>query len=103
MAEKEAPSQSLVARQDAAKAHGLMGMLKNPYVFLTYLFALLGCVMSRPRSHVPSPGYGKLRDEFSTLTSSTLQGWLVASLELGAWFGAFSTDTSQIKSQENTA
>lgn len=28
------------------------------------------------------------QNEFPTLTSSTLQGWLVASLELGAWFGA---------------
>lgn len=45
MAEKGAPSQSLVARQNAAKAHGLMGMLKNPYVFLTCLFASLGCMM----------------------------------------------------------
>ncbi|TGO37350.1 hypothetical protein BHYA_0099g00090 [Botrytis hyacinthi] len=90
MAEKGAPSQSLVARQNAAKAHGLMGMLKNPYVFLTCLFASLGCMMYGYDQGVMSPilVMENFENEFPTLTSSTLQGWLVASLELGAWFGA---------------
>ncbi|KAF7902992.1 hypothetical protein EAF00_002894 [Botryotinia globosa] len=87
MAEKGAPSQSLVARQNAAKAHGLMGMLKNPYVFLTCLFASLGCTMYGYDQGVMSPilVMENFENEFPTLTSSTLQGWLVASLELGAY------------------
>jgi hypothetical protein len=40
-----AVSQSVVGRNNAEKQHGLMGMLANPYVFMTCLFASLGCMM----------------------------------------------------------
>lgn len=38
-------SQSVVARTLATQRHGILGMLQNPYVFLTCLFASLGCMM----------------------------------------------------------
>jgi hypothetical protein len=38
-------SQSVVGRANAQKKQGLMGMLANPYVFMTCLFASLGCMM----------------------------------------------------------
>jgi hypothetical protein len=40
-----AVSQSLVGRANANKQHGILGMLHNPYVFMTCLFASLGCMM----------------------------------------------------------
>lgn len=38
-------SQSVVGRALATQRHGILGMLQNPYVFLTCLFASLGCMM----------------------------------------------------------
>ena len=38
-------SQSVVGRNNAQKSHGLIGMIKNPYVFMTCSFASLGCMM----------------------------------------------------------
>jgi hypothetical protein len=38
-------SQSVVGRTNASMQHGLLGMLHNPYVFMTCLFASLGCMM----------------------------------------------------------
>jgi hypothetical protein len=40
-----AVSQSVVGRNNAEKKHGIIGMLQNPYVFMTCLFASLGCMM----------------------------------------------------------
>jgi hypothetical protein len=42
---ESAVSQSVVGRANAEKKNGLIGMLQNPYVFLTCLFASLGCMM----------------------------------------------------------
>ncbi|PQE20388.1 sugar transporter protein [Rutstroemia sp. NJR-2017a BBW] len=85
-----APSQSMVARQNAGKPKGFMGMMKNPYVFLTCLFASLGCMMYGYDQGVMSPVLimENFENEFPTLTGASLQGWLVSALELGAWFGA---------------
>lgn len=38
-------SQSAVGRAAAEKQHGIIGMLKNPYVFMTCAFASIGCIM----------------------------------------------------------
>lgn len=38
-------SQSLVGRANENKKHGLLGMLQNIYIFMTCLFASLGCMM----------------------------------------------------------
>lgn len=38
-------SQSLVGRANEDKSHGLIGMIRNPYVFATCAFASLGCIM----------------------------------------------------------
>lgn len=38
-------SQSVVGRTNATKQSGLLGMLHNPYVFMTCCFASLGCMM----------------------------------------------------------
>lgn len=38
-------SQSLVGRANENKTHGLIGMIRNPYVFATCAFASLGCMM----------------------------------------------------------
>jgi hypothetical protein len=38
-------SQSLVGRANQDKPTGLIGMIKNPYVFMTCAFASLGCMM----------------------------------------------------------
>ena len=38
-------SQSVVGRNNAQKSHGIVGMVKNPYVFMTCAFASLGCMM----------------------------------------------------------
>ncbi|PYH44565.1 sugar porter family MFS transporter [Aspergillus saccharolyticus JOP 1030-1] len=83
-------SQSVVGRANAEKPHGLVGMLKNPYVFATCAFASLGCIMYGYDQGVMSPVLvmENFEAHFPTLQSSTLQGWLVSALELGAWAGA---------------
>lgn len=83
-------SQSLVGRANANKQHGIVGMFQNPYVFLTCLFASLGCMMYGYDQGVMSSVLvmENFEAHFPTLTGTTIQGWLVASLELGAWFGA---------------
>lgn len=83
-------SQSLVGRQNASKPKGIVGMLKNPYVALTCVFVSLGCMMYGYDQGVMSPilVMENFMNRFPYLMSSTIQGWLVAALELGAWFGA---------------
>lgn len=83
-------SQSLVGRENAGKSHGLLGMFRNPYVFLTCLFASLGCMMYGYDQGVMGPilVMENFQDHFPSLTGSTIQGWLVSALELGAWAGA---------------
>lgn len=83
-------SQSAVGRANAGKSSGLIGMMRNPYVFLTCLFASLGCMMYGYDQGVMSSVLvmENFKDHFPTLTESGLQGWLVSALELGAWFGA---------------
>ncbi|KAJ6107467.1 Major facilitator superfamily domain general substrate transporter [Penicillium sp. IBT 18751x] len=85
-----AVSQSVVARNNADKPHGLAGMLKNPYVFMTCLFASLGCIMYGYDQGVMGPVLvmENFQNHFPTFQGSTIQGWLVAALELGAWAGA---------------
>jgi MFS family permease len=67
-----------------------MGMLKNPYVFMTCSFASLGCIMYGYDQGVMSPilVMENFQDHFPGLMGSTIQGWLVSALELGAWAGA---------------
>lgn len=83
-------SQSAVGRLAAEKQHGIVGMLKNPYVSLTCAFAALGCIMYGYDQGVMSPilVMENFQAQFPDLQGDTIQGWLVASLELGAWFGA---------------
>lgn len=83
-------SQSLVARNNASKPHGIKGMIKNPYVFMTCVFASLGCMMYGYDQGVMGPilVLESFKNKFPGLMSSTIQGWLVAALELGAWAGA---------------
>lgn len=83
-------SQSAVGRLAAEKQHGIVGMLKNPYVSLTCCFAALGCIMYGYDQGVMSPilVMENFQAQFPDLQGDTIQGWLVASLELGAWFGA---------------
>ncbi|KAK5117509.1 hypothetical protein LTR85_008894 [Meristemomyces frigidus] len=91
MAVHTAPvSQSAVGRANAQKSHGIVGMIHNPYVFLTCLFASLGCMMYGYDQGVMGPVLvmENFQAHFPTLTGSTIQGWLVAALELGAWGGA---------------
>ncbi|KAJ5108533.1 Major facilitator superfamily domain general substrate transporter [Penicillium angulare] len=85
-----AVSQSVVGRNNAEKAHGLMGMLKNPYVFMTCCFASLGCIMYGYDQGVMGPilVMENFENHFPTLMGANLQGWLVSALELGAWAGA---------------
>ncbi|KAJ6155549.1 hypothetical protein N7470_006115 [Penicillium chermesinum] len=85
-----AVSQSVVGRANAEKAHGLMGMLKNPYVFLTCCFASLGCIMYGYDQGVMGPilVMENFQNHFPYFEGSTIQGWLVSALELGAWLGA---------------
>ena len=85
-----AVSQSVVGRKSAEKAHGLMGMLKNPYVALTCCFASLGCIMYGYDQGVMSPilVMENFENHFPLFMGSTIQGWLVSALELGAWAGA---------------
>ncbi|KAL4987966.1 general substrate transporter [Aspergillus falconensis] len=83
-------SQSVVGRTNAEKPHGLAGMLKNPYVFMTCAFASLGCIMYGYDQGVMSPVLvmENFQNHFPGLMGSTIQGWLVSALELGAWAGA---------------
>ncbi|KAI9763034.1 MAG: hypothetical protein M4579_000097 [Chaenotheca gracillima] len=83
-------SQSLVGRNLEGKSHGIVGMYQNPYVFLTCLFASLGCMMYGYDQGVMGPilVMENFQNHFPTLTGSTIQGWLVSALELGAWAGA---------------
>lgn len=83
-------SQSVVGRTNANKQHGLLGMLKNPYVFMTCSFASLGCMMYGYDQGVMGSilVMQNFQAHFPTLTGSTIQGWLVSALELGAWAGA---------------
>lgn len=85
-----AVSQSVVGRANAVKQNGLRGMLANPYVFMTCLFASLGCMMYGYDQGVMGSilVMENFQAHFPTLTGSSIQGWLVASLELGAWAGA---------------
>lgn len=83
-------SQSVVGRANAQKRHGLLGMLHNPYVFMSCLFASLGCMMYGYDQGVMGSilVMENFQAHFPSLTGSTIQGWLVAALELGAWAGA---------------
>lgn len=83
-------SQSVVGRTNANKQHGIIGMLKNPYVFMTCCFASLGCMMYGYDQGVMGSilVMQNFQAHFPTLTGSTIQGWLVSALELGAWAGA---------------
>jgi MFS family permease len=83
-------SQSVVGRNNAAKSHGIVGMIQNPYVFMTCAFASLGCMMYGYDQGVMGPilVMENFQAHFPTLTGSTIQGWLVSALELGAWAGA---------------
>lgn len=83
-------SQSAVGRAAAEKQHGLMGMLKNPYVFATCAFASIGCIMYGYDQGVMSSVLvmESFESRFPNLMGSTIQGWLVSALELGAWAGA---------------
>jgi MFS family permease len=85
-----AVSQSVVGRANAGKAHGIVGMLQNPYVSLTCLFASLGCIMYGYDQGVMGPVLvmENFKNHFPYFDGSTIQGWLVAALELGAWAGA---------------
>lgn len=83
-------SQSVVGKASADKKHGIVGMLQNPYVFMTCLFASLGCMMYGYDQGVMGSilVMQNFEAHFPSLTGSTIQGWLVSALELGAWFGA---------------
>lgn len=83
-------SQSAVGRLAAERQHGIAGMLKNPYVSMTCAFAALGCIMYGYDQGVMSPVLvmQNFEAQFPSLMGNTIQGWLVAALELGAWFGA---------------
>jgi MFS family permease len=87
---KMAVSQSVVGRANAEKAHGIMGLLKNPFVFLTCCFASLGCIMYGYDQGVMGPilVMENFQNHFPRFMGSTIQGWLVSALELGAWAGA---------------
>ncbi|KAH8898270.1 sugar transporter [Thozetella sp. PMI_491] len=86
-------SQSAVGRHGAEKSKGIVGMLKNPYVFMTCSFAALGCLMYGYDQGVMSSVLvmENFQAQFPDLMGSTIQGWLVAALELGAWAGALFT------------
>lgn len=65
-------------------------MIHNPYVFMTCLFASLGCMMYGYDQGVMGSilVMENFEAHFPGLTGGTIQGWLVAALELGAWGGA---------------
>ena len=83
-------SQSAVGRLRAEKPHGLAGMIKNPYVFMTCAFAALGCLMYGYDQGVMSSVLvmESFQTRFPDLQGDTIQGWLVSALELGAWAGS---------------
>ncbi|CAK7235779.1 hypothetical protein SBRCBS47491_009411 [Sporothrix bragantina] len=83
-------SQSAVGRLGAEKPHGIVGMFRNPYVFMTCAFAALGCLMYGYDQGVMSSVLvmESFQTRFPDLQGSTIQGWLVSALELGAWAGA---------------
>lgn len=83
-------SQSAVGRLGADKPHGIVGMIRNPYVFMTCAFAALGCLMYGYDQGVMSSVLvmESFQTRFPDLQGSTIQGWLVSALELGAWAGA---------------
>lgn len=83
-------SVSAVGRARAERSHGIVGMLKNPYVSLTCAFVALGCLMYGYDQGVMSSilVMENFQAEFPELQGSTIQGWLVSALELGAWAGA---------------
>ncbi|KAJ6133429.1 Major facilitator superfamily domain general substrate transporter [Penicillium samsonianum] len=85
-----AVSQSVVGRANAEKAHGIIGLLRNPFVSLTCCFASLGCIMYGYDQGVMGPilVMENFQNHFPTFGGSTIQGWLVSALELGAWAGA---------------
>lgn len=85
-----AVSQSVVGRANANKRHGIIGMLQNPYVFMTCLFASLGCMMYGYDQGVMGSILimENFQAHFPSLGGATIQGWLVSALELGAWAGA---------------
>ena len=65
-------------------------MLHNPYVFMTCLFASLGGMMYGYDQGVMGSilVMQNFQAHFPSLAGSTIQGWLVSALELGAWAGA---------------
>jgi MFS family permease len=83
-------SQSVVGRARAKQRRGLLGMMDNPYVFMTCAFASIGCIMYGYDQGVMSSVLvmQNFEAEFPDLMGDTIQGWLVAALELGAWAGA---------------
>lgn len=74
-----AVSQSVVGRNNAEKAHGIVGMLKNPYVFSTCLFASLGCIMYGYDQGVMGPIL--VMEIFKTIS---LFSWVLPSKD-GSW------------------
>ena len=88
-----AVSQSAYGRQAAEQQHGLLGMLKNPYVFMTCAFASIGCIMYGYDQGVMSSVLvmENFQADFPDLMGNSIQGWLVSALELGAWAGALFT------------
>lgn len=83
-------SQSVVGRANAEKKQGIIGMLQNPYVFASCVFASLGCMMYGYDQGVMGSilVMENFQAHFPTLTGANIQGWLVSALELGAWAGA---------------
>ncbi|MCJ1301208.1 hypothetical protein MMC08_004007 [Hypocenomyce scalaris] len=90
MVYEAANSVSVVGRANAEKRHGIVGMIQSPYVFMTCLFASLGCMMYGYDQGVMGSilVMQNFQATFPTLTGATIQGWLVSALELGAWGGA---------------
>lgn len=89
---EDAPvSQSIVGRANAQKANGIAGIIKNPYVFFSCLFASLGCMMYGYDQGVMGSilVMENFEAHYPSLTGSTIQGWLVSSLELGKYLGYF--------------
>lgn len=83
-------SQSAYGQMRQEKSKGIVGMIKNPFVLANCCFASIGTIMYGYDQGV----FGSVlvmenfKAHFPSVQSSTQQGWLVAILELGAWFGA---------------
>ena len=79
-------SVSAVGRTRAEKPHGIVGLFKNPYVFMTCSFAALDCLMYGYDQGVMSSilVMENFQASFPQLMGSTIQGWLVSALELVA-------------------